>query len=218
VIDCRVNLDGGAIVDAGTDNYGEAPQTFSPGERVPLNLFGEGVASQAALDFVLARTSNEYTITQNVVNGFISGDFGSLFELPGGPIAFAFGAEYREEKSNFQPDAISTQVSTFDPNAGVLADLALLGAEVGKFDVWELFGELRLPLLSDQPFFEMLELTVAGRYSDYSTVGSTKAWSVGGQWAPIADIRFRGNYSEAVRAPNITELFAPRTFVFGADL
>ncbi|WP_296717054.1 TonB-dependent siderophore receptor [Erythrobacter sp.] len=214
VFDCRVNVDGGAIADAGNFNYGEAPQTFQPGECVPLNLFGEGVASQAALDFVLTDTSNEYRIEQHVANAFITGDFGNYFELPGGAVNFAFGAEYRKEKSNFRPDDISTQVTDFDPNSGVLADLALLADESGSFDVWEVFGEINVPILSDRPFFELLEFTVAGRYSDYSTVGSTEAWSVNGQWAPIRDIRFRGGYSESVRAPNITELFAPRTGTF----
>jgi len=214
VVDCRVNLDGGAIADAGNGNYGQAPQTFAPGECVPLNIFGEGVASQAALDFILADTSNEFRLEQHVVNAFVSGNFGQFFELPGGAINYAFGAEYREESSNFQPDAISTQVSTFDPNTGVLADTALLGAETGSFDVWEVFGEINVPILSDTPFFELLEFTVAARHSDYSTVGSNQSWSVNGQWAPIRDIRFRGGYSEAVRAPNITELFAPRTGTF----
>jgi len=214
VIDCRVNLDGGAIADAGNLNYGEAPQTFQPGQCVPLNLFGEGVASQEALDFVLTDTSNRYRIEQHVANAFISGDFGEFFELPGGAVNFAFGGEYRKEKSDFRPDEISTQVTDFDPNSGVLADLALLGRETGSFDVWEVFGELNVPILADRPFFELLEFTVAGRYSDYSTVGSTEAWSVNGQWAPIRDIRFRGGYSESVRAPNITELFAPRSGTF----
>ncbi|WP_228242619.1 TonB-dependent siderophore receptor [Porphyrobacter sp. GA68] len=219
VINCRVNLDGGAIADAGNFNYGEAPQTFTPGQCVPLNIFGEGVASAEALNFILTDTRNQYTIQQHVANAFIAGDFGGLFALPGGPVNFAFGAEYRKEQSDFRPDAISTQVTTFDPNTGVLADLALLGPERGQFDVWEVFGELNVPLLSDTPFFQLLEFTVAGRYSDYSTVGSTEAWSVNGQWAPVRDVRFRGGYSESVRAPNITELFAPRsgTFAFLSD-
>lgn len=219
VFDCRVNVDGGAIVDAGNFNYGEAPQTFTPGQCVPLNIFGEGVASQEALDFVLTDTSNRYRIEQHVANAFISGDFGEYFELPGGAVNFAFGGEYRKESSDFRPDAISTQVADFDDNTGVLADLALLAPETGSFDVWEVFGEINVPLLADRPFFDLLEFTVAGRYSDYSTVGSTEAWSVNGQWAPIRDIRFRGGYSESVRAPNITELFAPRsgTFAFITD-
>ncbi len=214
VIDCRVNLDGGAIADAGNGNYGQAPQTFTPGQCVPLNIFGEGVATPEALAFVLADTSNVFRLEQHVVNAFVSGNFGNFFELPGGAINYAFGAEYRDESSDFQPDAISTQVSTFDPNSGVLADLALLGAETGGFDVWEVFGEINVPILADMPFADLLELTVAARYSDYSTIGSTEAWSVNGQWAPIPDIRFRGGYSESVRAPNITELFAPRTGTF----
>lgn len=214
VFDCRVNLDGGAVADAGNGNYGQAPQTFAPGECVPLNLFGEGVASQEALNFILTDTSNSYRIEQHVANAFISGDFGKFFELPGGAVNFAFGGEYRKESSDFRPDAISTQVADFDPNSGVLADLALLGRETGSFDVWEVFGELNVPILSDRPFFETLEFTVAGRYSDYSTVGSTEAWSVNGQWAPIRAVRFRGGYSESVRAPNISELFAPRTGTF----
>lgn len=219
VFDCRVNVDGGAIVDAGNGNYGEAPQTFTPGQCVPLNIFGAGAPSQAALDFILTDTRNNYRLEQHVANAFISGDFGKFFELPGGAVNFAFGGEYRKEKSNFQPDAISTQVADFDPNTGVLADLALLAPEKGSFDVWELFGEINVPLLSDRPFFDLLEFTVAGRYSDYSTVGSTESWSVNGQWAPIRDIRFRGSYSKSVRAPNITELFAPRsgTFAFLDD-
>ncbi|WP_081095306.1 TonB-dependent receptor domain-containing protein [Erythrobacter donghaensis] len=219
VFDCRVNVDGGALADAGNGNYGQAPQTFTPGACVPLNIFGEGAPSQAALDFVLTDTRNNYRIEQHVANAYIAGDFGNMFELPGGAVNFAFGGEYRKEKSNFQPDAISTQVTDFDDGSGVLADLALLAPETGQFDVWEVFGEINVPILADRPFFELLEFTVAGRYSDYSTVGSTESWSVNGQWAPIRDIRFRGSYSKSVRAPNITELFAPRsgTFAFIDD-
>ena len=219
VFDCRVNVDGGAIVDAGTGNYGQAPQTFTPGQCVPLNIFGEGAPSQAALDFILTDTRNDYRIEQHVANAFVTGDFGGLFTLPGGAVNYAFGAEYRKESSDFRPDPISTQVTDFDPGTGVLADLALLANERGSFDVWEAFGEINVPLLSDRPFFEVLEFTVAGRISDYSTVGTTEAWSVNGQWAPIRDVRFRGGYSESVRAPNITELFAPRsgTFSFISD-
>ncbi|MEL6199546.1 MAG: TonB-dependent receptor, partial [Pseudomonadota bacterium] len=214
VIDCRVNLDGGAIADAGNGNYGEAPQTFAPGECVPLNIFGEGAPSAEALSFILADTNNEYTLEQHVVNAFISGNLGSFLELPDGPLSYAVGVEFREEKSDFQPDAISTQVSTFDPNSGVLADSALLGREVGSFNVLELFGEVSIPIVSDKPFMDFVELTLAGRLSDYSTIGNASAWSIGAQWSIIPDVRLRGSVSESVRAPNITELFAPRTGTF----
>ncbi|WFL78063.1 TonB-dependent receptor [Altererythrobacter arenosus] len=216
---CRVSVDGSGLVDSFNFNYGEAPQTFSPNECVPLNVFGEGVASQAALDFINADLQNKFTLTQNVVSGFVSGDFGALFELPGGPIGFVVGGEYRKEKSISRVDPLAKQVTDFDPDRGVLADLALLDDETGSFDVIEGFAELALPLLADMPFADLLELRAAVRLSDYSTSGYTDSWSVSGVWAPVTDVRFRGSYSKSTRAPNITELFAPGTgtFSFIAD-
>ncbi|NVE93500.1 TonB-dependent receptor plug domain-containing protein [Altererythrobacter lutimaris] len=211
---CRVSIDGSGIVDNGNFNYGEAPQTFTPDQCVPLNVFGEGVASQAALDFINADLRNEFTLTQHVVNGFVSGDFRSFFELPGGPVGFVLGGEYRKEKSVSLVDDLARQVTDFNPDQGVLADLALLDNETGSFDVIEGFAELSLPLLADMPFFELLELRAAARISDYSTSGYTDSWSVSGVWAPVRDVRFRGSYGQSVRAPNITELFAPATGTF----
>src|SRR5690606_16269680 len=90
-----------------------------------------------------------------------------------------------------------------------LADLAQIMPERGSFDVKEAFGELRVPLFKDAPFAKLLEFNAALRLSDYSTVGQTTTYALSGTYAPVADIRFRGTYSQAVRAPNITELFSP---------
>lgn len=76
------------------------------------------------------------------------------------------------------------------------------------------FAELRAPLLRDVPFARVLELNAAVRLSDYSTVGGTTTWQVNSVYAPIEDIRIRGGYSNAVRAPNVTELFAPTNGAF----
>jgi outer membrane receptor protein involved in Fe transport len=186
------------------------PTTFQPGSCVPLNLFGEGVASQAALDFIRVNTQDRSSIEQHVVSGILSGDFGSLFTLPGGDVGFAVGAEYRKETSTFTPDPIAAQGLTFT-NA--------LSVEDGEFSVKEAFGELRIPLLKDQPFFHRLEVGGAVRFSDYSTIGSTTTWKVDGTWAPVRDITFNGTYSRAVRAPNIGELFGglSQTFEFITD-
>ena len=79
----------------------------------------------------------------------------------------------------------------------------------GEYDVWELFGEVSLPILQGVTFAEELTVDAAARYSDYDTIGSTWTWSVGGSWSPWTDLRFRGTVSKAVRAPNIFELFEP---------
>ncbi len=210
-ITCRVNLD-----PNWTPNQPYAsrasfnPTTFRPGECVPINLFGDGAPSQAALNFVRANTTERSRLRQQVATASVSGDFGQLFELPGGPVRFAIGGEYRKEESRFIPDPISAQGLTFG-NA--------LGREEGEFDVKEVFGELSVPLLRDLPFAHRMEVNVAARLSDYSTIGRTDTWQVTGTYAPVRDISFNGTYSKAVRAPNIGELFASQsqTFAFITD-
>jgi outer membrane receptor protein involved in Fe transport len=198
---CRSTITPGNI---DPNNFDEAASTFTIGAGSacrPLNLLGEGVASQAALDFINVDLQNRYKVTQQVVSGSVNGDFGAFFSLPGGPIAFAVGGEYRKETSDFVSDPYLQQ--------GLLADIAQIGSEKGEFDVKEVFAELRVPLLKDMRFAETLEFNAAVRLSDYSTVGNTKTYAFSGMYAPVRDIRFRGTYSQAVRAPNISELFAP---------
>lgn len=212
---CRVDLSGGSVIDP--INYGFGAQTFTPGASsgcAPLNLFGGSVASAAALNFINVDLVHDVRLTQHIVNGYISGDFGALFEIPGGPVGFAVGGEYRKETSDFSPEPLAAQSVEGDPSRGVLADLALLGAESGSFDVIEGFAELNVPLLADLPLAERLQAGAAIRVSEYSTVGTTISWSVNGTYAPIHDITFRGSYSKAVRAPNINELFEPRQVGF----
>jgi iron complex outermembrane receptor protein len=210
-VTCRVNVDPTALPDQPyTDRYTGAPATFKPGECVPFNLFGENAASQAAFDFVRANTQDRSRIRQQVVSAQLSGDFGQLFRLPGGPVGFALGGEYRKEQSRFIPDPIAAQGLTFT-NA--------LGRDEGSYDVKEVFAELNAPLARDLPFLHRLELGAAVRLSDYSTIGNTTAWQVNGSWAPVRDLTFNGTYSKAVRAPNIGELFGAQsqTFAFITD-
>ncbi|WP_445192992.1 TonB-dependent receptor plug domain-containing protein [Sphingomonas sp. Tas61C01] len=204
---CRSSLDPTANIDP--NNYDQPASTFTPGANggcQPLNLLGENVTSAASLAFINADLLNRYRVQQHVLTGSLSGDFGQFFELPGGPISFAIGGEYRKEISRFISDPLQVQ--------GALLDLAQIDSERGSFDVKEAFGELRVPLLKDLPFADTLELNAALRLSDYSTVGKTTTWQLSGIWAPVRDIRFRGGYSQAVRAPNITELFSPTNGTF----
>jgi outer membrane receptor protein involved in Fe transport len=81
----------------------------------------------------------------------------------------------------------------------------------GEFDVKEVFGELIAPLVENRPFFHSLTLEAGIRYSDYSSSGGSTAWKAGGSWEPASSLKFRGIYQMAVRAPNIGELFTPRS-------
>jgi len=199
-----VQLPNGNIVCA--VNADNDPTNDAPG-CVPLNLFGEGAPSQAAIDYV-TRTSNLYQKASELdILAFVAGDSSRWFSLQGGPIGFSVGAEYRKETAESHADPISkvpggtffNAFPDFNPPA---------------FKVSEAFGELNVPILKDLPFAHELTVSGAARYSHYSLSGNTFAWNANAIWAPVRDLRLRANYSKAVRAPTLNDLFTPPTVDF----
>lgn len=201
--------------------------TFTPGDGqcVPMSLFNGPMSStQAAVNFTTTPTTTNSRIEQLVFGARLTGDFGSFAELPGGKIQFSLGAEYRDEKSRTRFDPLVKGIlpaNTPDGNAGAfIGDISSNQSltfdaqtrnfdSAGSYDVFDLYGELRLPIFSGQPWAEQMEISAAARYSKYSNIGGTFSWNVNGVYAPVKDIRFRATYAKAVRAPNIAELFDP---------
>ncbi|CAN5658280.1 TonB-dependent receptor [soil metagenome] len=170
----------------------------------PLNPFGEGNISAAARNYLQMTTLATGKATQVVVNGFVTGDLSQLFELPGGPIGFSIGGEYRRETLRYDLDK-TTQ-------AGYAFYNAIPTFTAPAFEVKEAFGEINIPLVKD--WFAIHELTVngSGRVARYK--GQSKnvtAWSAGLIYAPIQDIRFRATYSKSVRAPYLGDLYSPQS-------
>jgi outer membrane receptor protein involved in Fe transport len=168
---------------------------------VPYNPFGQPDNSASIAYF--ARTfSNSSGLSQLILSGFVSGDSSQLFELPGGPIRFALGAEYRREKAFYQQDPFVTQ--------GFTNGVSIPSFVPDPFEVKEAFGEIQIPILKDMPFFEELTVSGAARVAKYQGgTGTVWSYNAGVDWAPVRDIRFRGNYSRAVRAPNVSETAFP---------
>lgn len=164
---------------------------------VPINVFGVNSITPAGANYVRSASGRTSRIEEFVINAYAAGD---LFTLPAGMVNAAVGAEYRQEKSSDVPDPL-TQIGGTSGN--------LTPATIGQFDVHELFGELRVPVLKDLPFVKSLDVNLSGRFSDYSTVGTTKAYAASIEYQPFDVLKLRGQYSRAVRAPNVGELFAP---------
>jgi iron complex outermembrane receptor protein len=178
--------------------------TFTPGAGSPcrpVNLFGVGAASAEALEFLRYEAVSQSEIEQTVLSAYLVGDSAAWFSLPGGPVGFVIGAEYRDESSDFTPDPYDAAGYTFQYQS--------TAAVSGGYDVKEAFAELDLPILANLPFAELLTLKLAGRVGDYSTVGETSTWNASLIWSPVRDLRVRGGYSVAIRAPNIAELYSP---------
>jgi len=168
---------------------------------VPINVLGPNAATPEALGFITEDFQTFGELKQQVVNATFTGNTQDFLDLQGGPIGFAFGGEYRKENTK--------SIEGFFRNTGDLFNAQPLDDTSGAFDVIEGFAEVVVPIVSDLPFAKSVNLEAAVRISDYSTIGSTVSWKVGGDWAPSSDLRFRVNISNAVRAPNIGELFAP---------
>ena len=170
------------------------------GSGPAIDIFGPETLTPAMGRQISIIAQNTTISTMEVASANVGGGLFNL-GLGGGDVGFNVGYEYRRVSSQFTPD---TALQTGD-----VIGFNALQATAGGYHVNEVFGELVVPVVSDRPFFEKLEFNAAGRYSDYSlpTVGGVWTYAVSGQWSPIKDITFRGQYSRAVRAPNVQELF-----------
>jgi outer membrane receptor protein involved in Fe transport len=238
---CRSDIDPTAFyeIDYFTANNGYADggfasdryYSFTPGDGscAPLNPFGLYAASREAQDFVTADLEDELTIEQTVVSAIATGEFNLLGALLDGPIGYAAGVEYRDESSDNRLDPITLgilpsttsftpglQVSEVDPFlfSYTSIDNTQQFNTAGSYDVYDVFAEVRLPIFRDRPFAKDLTVDGAFRRADYSTLGEADTWKLGGTWAPVSDLTFRATKSEAVRAPNISELFDPKLPIF----
>ncbi|WP_443019208.1 TonB-dependent receptor domain-containing protein [Sphingomonas sp.] len=173
------------------------PVSACTGACVPFNIFGGlGSITPAMLGYVAFDERDRSTQKMWDTTANLSG---SLFDLPAGPVGVAIGYEHRDQFASYDPDPVIV--------AGLGADVPTSPAK-GGFNVDEFYGELRVPLLADTPFFNKLELDGAVRHSNYSSFGSNTTFTASGLWKPTADLLLRGGYAESLRAPSIGELYA----------
>jgi outer membrane receptor protein involved in Fe transport len=174
----------------------------------PLDVFGNGNFSDAALNYVApGRTGNlgltdqsHYHLQQEVVSADMQGTL--PWELPAGKVAVAFGAEYRME----QQRNIGDPLGIGSPSAGWgSGNYSSFG---GEYNVQEGFLEVDAPLLKNQ-FVQSLDAQLGGRITSYSTSGMVETWKIGLISQVTDDFKLRSVWSEDIRAPIISELFAP---------
>jgi len=164
---------------------------------VPLNLFGEGSPSKEATDYIQGNPYAEVVYEQTTFGANLNG---KLFSTWAGPIAVATGVEYRKEEEVVTADPIATAGGYFTGNNSPYS---------GDFDVAEGYVEAIVPLARGAQFAQQIDLNLAYRYADYSTVGGMDAWKAGLLWEPSDSLRFRVTQSRDIRAPAINELYSP---------
>ncbi|WP_375429293.1 TonB-dependent receptor plug domain-containing protein [uncultured Sphingomonas sp.] len=179
--------------------------TSSTNGCVPFNRIGIGGATPQAISYVLydgLQPLRLQRLKQEVVA--INFSTNDLLDLWAGPISIAFGAEYREESVTGSVDPLFRPIVA----NGVTTGTWIYGNYLptfGKYDVKEAYIEAIVPI------FRGMDFNGAFRITDYSTSGQVETYKAGLTWQVIEDVKLRGTYSRDIRAPNLSELFAPGT-------
>jgi outer membrane receptor protein involved in Fe transport len=167
--------------------------------------------TQAALNYLEVASTYGVTATEYIAHADVSGDlskYGVQLPTASSGMSVNVGSEYRQERYNFAPDYIFTN------GYGSGGD-GVENAVDQAFHVFEGFAETRLPIINDKPGFYDLAFEAGYRYSAYNTGYDTNTFKFGLEFAPIQDIKFRGGYNRAIRAPSIGDLYAPSTIGAG---
>lgn len=181
----------------------------------------ENIVNSARLDLALADPdpvtafnpfgdgSHTHPETLNAIRGYNNGGTryavdsvnltadGALFVLPGGEVRLAIGAEHRKETLKTVSEAYQSALTPI--------------RYIDRFgrDVDAVYAELHLPIVGEsnrRRGVHRLEVSLAGRFEDYSDFGSTANPKLGLTWEPSPDIRFRGSWGESFQAPSLRQL------------
>ena len=167
---------------------------------IPLNVFGNGVASQEAIKYITFNNADfeHMQVNQDEAEGSIQGVL--PWELPAGKVAVVFGGGYRQEAG-----------VNFAEEHGTPAALWQIGNWAyfppSHYYAMEGFAEITAPLLKNN-IVESLDFSGAGRITDYSTSGMVETWKLGLSSQVDDNIRLRTTWSVDIRAPGLSDLFA----------
>lgn len=190
---------------------------------VPLNLFGVGNYSPEAAEWVQDSGWLDTEVTQHVAEATINGE---LFDNWAGPVSIAAGVSYKKDKL-VQVGGDATGSPVPDPPNGPtrpaaeegyrglpavyvgygLIDRAGFVSIAGEFDVKEVFTETIFPLVRNVTGMQSVDLSLAGRFADYSGSGGSWAWKGGLDWQVTDAWRLRFTRSRDVRAGTLAERF-----------
>lgn len=175
---------------------GAATPAQCPG--TPLNVFGDGTSAvndPATIDFI--RNTVYIEGISEVKSASVIVD-GGLFSLPAGWVKLAIGADYRDESLDSGGYRFIPGTSTKIPRNPAVGDLAR--------HVSAAFAEVVVPIFGDHAAGgPHLELSLAGRYEDYSDFGSTFDPKIGINFAPMENFQLRASWGTSFRAPRFNE-------------
>jgi outer membrane receptor protein involved in Fe transport len=210
-----------AVRDPSSGNIVCRSSLVSPGAFpgcVPLDVLGANTASQAAINYI---TGNTYWAATNYMHDLAGSLTGTLLEGWAGPIKLATGVEYRHQilreissvaDNTFDDTGLRVGLNGSTPAVGTaLWTKNVTAPAYGVQSVYEGNLELNVPILRDLPLAKTASISAAGRFTHYSTSGSTQTWRLGLEWQPVAGMNIHATRSRDIRAPTLYELYEGRT-------
>jgi iron complex outermembrane receptor protein len=184
--------------------------TGAPNSQFDAN----SVNSREVLEYLFQDFGYELEQSLFTFDAVLNGDTG--VQLPGGPLAWAFGAQYRE--NGYTRDPKDSADLTLFPCAASPVNAAATCTSNGQFvgtgpfsfqgaltpydlsqDLYGVFGELSLPIT------ESFQAQLAVRYEDYGGgIGDTLDPKLALRWQATDWLALRGSASTTFRAPQET--------------
>ncbi len=184
---------GGDYANTGVDGTPNSPDQYNP-FTISVDRYSKSTLMMA--DFKISKAD--------------------LFELPGGDVGFALGAEFRRTTYlDNRDDRLDGTIRYTTPNPfGSILFGDVMGSSptadtYGERNVYSLFGELAVPVVNDEmdiPFINSLDLQFASRFEKFSDVGSVFKPRIALSWYPIEQFQIRSSYSLGFRAPNLPQV------------
>jgi outer membrane receptor protein involved in Fe transport len=181
------------------------PNALAANGCTGFNPFGEGNINAGCAAAVSVQAQNITVLKTTGATAVVTGE---VVDMPAGALNMALGLETRRNVGEFKPDQFlaSGDVVGFNAQQPIK----------GEIEVDEAFVELSIPLLAEKTGVNYLGVDLGYRRSDYNLAGEIDTSMAGIEYQPIESLKFRGSYQRATRAPNIFELFRPRTESFPA--
>lgn len=170
---------------------------------VPWNIFANGGVTPAQLAYIGTPASEQGFTSRQVYGLTVGGDLGVYgWKSPWSTEAFgvSLGFERGVDKIELNPDAVY--------QSGDIEGLAHV-PNAGQISRTDWFGEVRLPIVEGKPWADYLSINGSVRHTDYSIDKTSNTYGLGVEWNPIRPLKMRGSIQQAVRAPNVEELFVP---------
>jgi iron complex outermembrane recepter protein len=170
-----------------------------------FDIFGAGAISPGCAEYIAVDARDKIELEQFIAEFSVEGP---LAELPAGELRTAFGLMHKRDEFSYAADPVAASI--LPDGRQDIAGFAARDDISGDDHNTDLYIEALVPLLADRAGNSLLEAGLGYRHSQYNRAGGADAYKAELLYRPIDTLRIRGTYQHAIRAPSITELFAPQ--------